>query len=106
MVAGAETAVSGRILTAREAHGVIATVPFLSATSRKVCLATATRCPNSENPLRGSTVLEIDLAAMVEFVMGDVAGTSPPSAYLSQKHPLNCPLPIVNIRVNTICARH
>jgi hypothetical protein len=56
---------------AREANGVIVTEPFLSSTSRKLCIATATRWPNSETILRGYMVLEIDLAAVVEFLMGD-----------------------------------
>lgn len=56
---------------ARETKGVVVTEPFLSSTSRKLCIATATRWPSSESAVPGYMVLEIDLAAVVEFLMGD-----------------------------------
>lgn len=58
---------------ARESTGVVVTAPFLSSTSRKLCIATATRWPSAENSAQGYMVLEIDLGAVVEFLMGDEA---------------------------------
>lgn len=54
-----------------EATGAVVTEPFLSSTSRKLCIATATRWPNSGGATPKYIVLEVDLAGVVEFLMGD-----------------------------------
>jgi hypothetical protein len=56
---------------ARDANGAVVTEPFLSSTSRKLCIATATRWPNREDTTPRYIVLEVDLAGVVEFLMGD-----------------------------------
>jgi len=58
---------------AREADDIIVTEPYLSSANRKLCVTAATRWP-LEGPLKhGYLALDIDLAKIIEFMMGDTA---------------------------------
>lgn len=56
---------------ARASAGVVVTEPFLSSTNRKLCIAAAVRWPNPEDNGDDYLVLEVDVAGVVEFLMGD-----------------------------------
>lgn len=56
---------------ARDSSGVVVTEPFLSSTNRKLCIAAAVRWPNPEDHGDDYLVLEVDVAGVVEFLMGD-----------------------------------
>lgn len=56
---------------ARTSSGVIVTEPYLSSTNRKLCVAAAVRWPNPDDHDDDYLVLEVDVAGVVEFLMGD-----------------------------------
>jgi len=56
---------------ARASSGVVVTEPFLSSTNRKLCIAAAVRWPNPEGKGDDYLILEVDVAGVVEFLMGD-----------------------------------
>lgn len=57
---------------ARDSSGVAVTEPFLSSTNRKLCIAAAVRWPNPDDDDGDDyLVLEVDVAGVVEFLMGD-----------------------------------
>lgn len=58
---------------ARASSSVVVTEPFLSSTNRKLCIAAAVRWPNPEDNGDDYLVLEVDVAGVVEFLMGDSA---------------------------------
>lgn len=58
---------------ARGAEGVVVTEPYLSTASGVLCISAAVRCLAPDGKLLGYTVLDIDLADTVGFLMGDVA---------------------------------
>lgn len=58
---------------ARAATGVVVTEPYLSSTNRKLCIAAAVRWPNPDDKGDDYLVLEVDVARVVEFLMGDGA---------------------------------
>lgn len=56
---------------ARNSTGVVVTEPFLSSTNRKLCIAAAVRWPHPDDHGDNYLVLEVDVAGVVEFLMGD-----------------------------------
>ena len=51
---------------------VVVTEPYLSTASRKLCISAALKWRDTDGKVLGYIVLDIDLAATVEFLMGDV----------------------------------
>lgn len=60
-------------LLARAADEVVVTEPYLSTASRNLCISAARKWCDAEGRVLGYIVLDIDLAATIEFLMGDVA---------------------------------
>ena len=58
---------------AREADDIIVTEPYLSSANRKLCVTAATRWPLKGPIKHGYLALDIDLAKIIEFMMGDTA---------------------------------
>lgn len=58
---------------ARGADGVVVTEPYLSTATGVLCISAAVRCLAADGKLLGYTVIDIDLADTVGFLMGDVA---------------------------------
>lgn len=56
---------------AMQSDSVIVTEPFLSSKNRKLCISAATRAVHKKDGSTAYLVLDIDLAAVVEFLMGD-----------------------------------
>jgi len=60
-------------LLAQQAANVVVTEPYLSTASGVLCISAAVRCQDSDGTLTGFTVIDIDLAETIGFLMGDVA---------------------------------
>lgn len=58
---------------AKEASGVVVTEPFLSSVHRKLCIAATVRWPNGRPNQEQYLVLEVDIAGVIEFLIGDSA---------------------------------
>lgn len=58
---------------ARNTEGVAVTEPYLSTATGVLCISAAVRCLGKNGELLGYTVIDIDLAQTVGFLMGDVA---------------------------------
>lgn len=58
-------------LLARDQNNVVVTEPYLSSASRKLCISAALKWRDTDGTVLGLVVLDIDLAATVEFLMGD-----------------------------------
>jgi len=54
-----------------ESANVIVTEPYLSSSSRKLCISSALRYINENNEVTGVLVMDIDLTDAIEFLMGD-----------------------------------
>ena len=59
-------------LLACEHDNVVVTEPYLSTASRKLCISAALKWRDTDGSVLGYIILDIDLAATVEFLMGDV----------------------------------
>jgi len=60
-------------LLAQQASSVVVTEPYLSTASGVLCISAAIRCQDPGGQLMGFTVIDINLAETVGFLMGDVA---------------------------------
>lgn len=56
---------------ALQSSGVVVTEPYLSSKNCKLCISAAARVCHKKNGSTAYLVLDIDLAAVVEFLMGD-----------------------------------
>lgn len=59
-------------LPMNETNGVIVTEPYLSTASGTLCISASMRGKDAQGKIIGYIVLDIDLGATVEFLMGDV----------------------------------
>jgi hypothetical protein len=58
-------------IEARESNEVIVTEPYLSAASHGLCISAALRCLTAGGETKGYLVVDIDLTAVIEYLMGD-----------------------------------
>jgi hypothetical protein len=58
-------------LLAHASDRVVVTDPYLSTASRNLCVSAALKCLDAEGRALGYVVLDIDLGATIEFLMGD-----------------------------------
>jgi len=58
-------------LLARASERVVVTDPYLSTASRNLCVSAALKWLDTEGRALGYIVLDVDLAATIEFLMGD-----------------------------------